>query len=416
MERLSERSVRFLHLADLHFGTETHGRIDPDSGLPSRLLDFSRSLERVLDQALEMEVDAVLFAGDAYRSGRPTPTQQRELARHVERINRAGLPLLMLVGNHDLPDGRGHANAVDVYRTLRLPNVHVVERPETLRLETRRGPLQVACIPYPTRGKVFALPGVDPRSLTEDRIRDAMEQALSRFIQEEVQRRNPTEPLVLLAHMAVSEATLSGSERTMLLAEEPKLLRGLLIQSGIDYVALGHIHRFQDLNPDGQPPVVYPGTLERIDFSEEKDTKGFVIVDVEPGRAKYQFFPLSCRSFVTIEMDLTGEENPTEALKTRVERENLQGAVVRIRCTATNEQSQALDLKQIDQCLKEASCVTALNITPPEEPSVRTRSQLTEASSVAEALKTYFEQQQIPPELHDDLLDKARRLEGELDS
>ena len=92
MNRLSERSIRFLHLADLHFGMENHGRIDPETGIHSRLLDFSATLERILDRALEMEIDAVLFAGDAYRTGRPTPTQERELARHIERIGRAGLP------------------------------------------------------------------------------------------------------------------------------------------------------------------------------------------------------------------------------------------------------------------------------------------------------------------------------------
>ncbi len=63
------------------------------------------------------------------------------------------------------------------------------------------------------------------------------------------------------------------------------------MRPGIDYCALGHVHRFQDLNPDGSPPIVYPGTIERIDFGEEKDTKGFVIAEVEPGRARYQFFP-----------------------------------------------------------------------------------------------------------------------------
>ncbi|GAH69149.1 unnamed protein product, partial [marine sediment metagenome] len=266
------------------------------------------TLEQVLDQAFELGIDAVLFAGDAYRTNRPTPTQERELARHIERIGRARVPLVMIVGNHDLPPGPGQASAIEVFRTLKLPNIHVIDRPEMIRIETRRGPLQVVCIPYPTRHKLFTRE--DVRQLSEDRIRQMMEEILTQFITNEIEKKNPSEPLVILAHLAVSEANLSGTERMMLLAEEPKLLPSALTQSGIDYAALGHIHRFQDLSRGEQPPVVYPGALERIDFGEEKDKKGFVIVDVEPGRGRYQFFPLACRSFVTIEIDLTEEDNP----------------------------------------------------------------------------------------------------------
>ncbi len=412
MKRLSERSIRLLHLADLHFGTETYGRIDPATGVHSRLLDFSRTLEQVLDQAFELDINAVLFAGDAYRTNRPTPTQERELARHIERIGRAGLPLVMIVGNHDLPPGQGQASAIEVFRTLKLPNLHVIDRPETIRIETRRGPLQVVCVPYPTRHKLFTRE--DVRQLSEDRIRQMTEEALTRFIAEEIEKKNPEQPLALLAHLAVSEATLSGTERMILLAEEPKLLPSVLTQVGIDYAALGHIHRFQDLNPKGQPPVVYPGALERIDFGEEKDKKGFVIADVEPARARYQFFPLACRSFVTIEIDLTEERDPTEALRQRIEKENVEGAIVRVQCIATEEQSLQLDLKQIDETLRAADFISALNVRPPEEPSPRRRSHLTETSTVEEALTTYFEQQHVPRERHAELLLRARQLEDEL--
>jgi len=412
MKRFSDRSIRILHLADLHFGTETHGRIDPVTGVHSRLLDFSQTIERVLDQAFDLEIDAVLFAGDAYRTNRPTPTQERELARHIERIGRAELPLVMIVGNHDLPPGPVQASAIEVFRTLKLPNIHLIDRQETIRIETARGALQVLWIPYPTRHRLFTR--ADVRQLSEDRIRQMMEEALTQFITGEVQKTNPDEPLVLLAHIAVSEASLSGTERTILLAEEPKLLPGVLTQPGIDYAALGHIHRFQDLNLGNQPPVVYPGAPERIDFGEEKDKKGFVVVDIEPGRAEYQFFPLSCRSFVTIDIDLTREENPTEVLKERIEKENIEGAVVRVQCVATEEQNQQIDLKIIDETLKQADYVSALNVRQPEEPTPRRRSSLTESSSVEEALKTYFEQQEIPREQHADLLQRAKQLEQEL--
>lgn len=413
MERLSERCIRFLHLADLHFGTETYGKMDPETGVNTRLLDFSRTLERVLDQALEMGIDAVLFAGDAYRTNRPTPTQEREFARHVERLYRAGIPLVLLVGNHDLPVGRGQANALDVFRTLKISNLMVVDQAEVIQVQTRRGVLQVACVPYPTRHKL--LTKTDTRQMSEDGIRQTMENALVEFINESVEKRHPEQPFVVLAHITVSEAKLSGTERTMLLADEVKLLPGVLKQQGIDYAALGHIHRFQDLNPGGQPPVVYPGALERIDFSEENDVKGFVIVDVEPGKAHYQFHPIACRNFVTIELDLTQVNNPTEALAEKIEEKNIEGAVVRVRCTATEEQTRTLDLQEIDKNLKVAQHLAGLSIRPPEKQVIRRRSSLTESSSLDEALKTYLSQQGIDQESWEELLKRAHQLEQKLE-
>jgi exonuclease SbcD len=169
MNRLSERSIRFLHLADLHFGMENHGRIDPETGMHSRLLDFSATLGKILDQALEMEIDAVLFAGDAYRTGRPTPTQERELARHIERIGRAGLPLVMITGNHDLPASSGQAHAIEVFRTLELPHLYLTDRLETLHVPTRRGTLQVICLPYPARRRFADQAGTNAASLSGDK-------------------------------------------------------------------------------------------------------------------------------------------------------------------------------------------------------------------------------------------------------
>lgn len=414
MNRLSDRSIRFLHLADLHFGVENHGRIDPETGMHSRLLDFSATLEKILDRALEMEIDAVLFAGDAYRTGRPTPTQERELARHIERIGRAGLPLVMITGNHDLPSSSGQAHAIEVFRTLELPHLYLTDRLETLHVPTRRGTLQVICIPYPARHRFPSQAGIDPGSLSGEQEQRKIASELERFIENEAAGRNPGEPAVLLAHIGISEASLSGTERTMHLADEVKLPRSALMRPGIDYCALGHVHRFQDLNPEGSPPIVYPGTIERIDFGEEKDKKGFVIAEVEPGRARYQFFPLASRPFVTIQRDLSAEPDPTEAIRKAIEQEAIEGAVVRLECTLTDEQKITIDLKEIDAALEPANHVAGFSLRPPEAPEPVRRSQLTESVSIQNALKTYFESQNIPGKKMDELLQRARQLEEEL--
>ena len=71
--------IRFIHTADIHFGMENYGRIDPKTGIHSRLFDFEKALNFCIDYAIEQQVDFLLFAGDAYKTAHPTPTHQRLL-------------------------------------------------------------------------------------------------------------------------------------------------------------------------------------------------------------------------------------------------------------------------------------------------------------------------------------------------
>ena len=96
-------NIRVLHFADLHIGMENYGRLDASTGVNGRVLDFLRRLDEMIDYGLEREVDLVLFSGDAFKTRNPNPTYQRAFARRVKRLADAGVPIVLLVGNHDLP-------------------------------------------------------------------------------------------------------------------------------------------------------------------------------------------------------------------------------------------------------------------------------------------------------------------------
>ena len=94
--------MKIIHFADLHLGVENYGHINPESGLSSRLEDFLRSLDELVDYALAEKVDLVLFSGDAYKTREPSQTQQREFAKRIRRLSEGGVPLFLVIGNHDL--------------------------------------------------------------------------------------------------------------------------------------------------------------------------------------------------------------------------------------------------------------------------------------------------------------------------
>ena len=121
--------MKLLHFADAHIDMANYGRHDPESGLPFRVLDFLKSLDTIIDTAINEKVDLVIFAGDAYKDRTPAPTFQREWGKRIMRLSAAKIPTLLLVGNHDLSPSIGRANAIEEFETLQVPYVRVLARP-----------------------------------------------------------------------------------------------------------------------------------------------------------------------------------------------------------------------------------------------------------------------------------------------
>ena len=117
--------MRVLHFADLHIGVELYGRPLPGKPWSSRMQDFLDAFDYLVDYALEERVDAVIFAGDAYKAREPSQTHQREFASRIRRLSEAGIATFLLVGNHDLPNAESRAHALEIFRTLDVPNVTV---------------------------------------------------------------------------------------------------------------------------------------------------------------------------------------------------------------------------------------------------------------------------------------------------
>src|SRR5512139_857188 len=120
--------IKLLHTADLHIGMENYGRMDPETGIHGRVMDFLRRLTDMVDYAIDEGVDLFVFAGDAYKMRDPNPTFQREFARRIKRVADAGVPVVLLVGNHDLPAVAKRATSIEIFGVLDVPNVYVGDR------------------------------------------------------------------------------------------------------------------------------------------------------------------------------------------------------------------------------------------------------------------------------------------------
>jgi len=396
--------IRLLHFADLHIGMENYGRFDPTTGVNGRVLDFLNRLDELIDYGLEREVDLVIFAGDAFKNRNPNPTYQRAFARRIKRLADADVPIVLLVGNHDLPAMVQRASSVDIFRTLDVPNVIVGWKETIHQVQTKQGPVQVATVPYPIRQRLLAHD--EYRGMSIEALDRELQKIVTQNIETLAEQIDPQMPAILAAHLSVSEATY-GSERSVMLGRDAVVLKSTLANPAWDYVALGHIHKHQSLNPDAHPPLVYAGSLERVDFGEERQPKGFCWVELSRGESEWTFIENEARPFVTIRADVRESNHPLEALADEIERHDLGKAVVRLILHMKAQQETAIGDRDVRNLLDEAYYIASINRDIEREARIRLGGLAPEELTDRELLEAYLETRNVAHERAETLLGEA---------
>ncbi len=406
--------MKILHFADSHLGVEIFGRPDPATGLSTRLLDFTRALDLIADVALNERVDLVVFAGDAYRSREPNPTHQREFARRILRITQGGIPVYLLAGNHDISTAAGRATSVDIFETLQVPNVTVGREPRLDVVQTRSGPVQVVGVPWISRQRLFTRE--DLRRLSSDEQDQFIVDRITQFVGDAAQQLKPDAPAVLVAHLTTLGARF-GSERSITIGNDPVVPISALALRQFSYVALGHIHRHQSMGED--PPVVYAGSIERVDFGEAGEEKGYVMVEITDGRTDWRFRPLPGRSFITIEVKIEESrksavtDDPTSQVLAAISRQDIHGAVVRVQLELSPAAELQLDYQAIRRALAVAHYNAGVHRRLTGDPRVRIGATNVEELTPLEALDLYLRSRNTPEAHKSALLERARQLLGE---
>lgn len=401
--------IKILHLSDIHMGSGfSHGRINPATGLNTRLEDFVNTLSQCIDRSLAEPVDLVIFGGDAFPDATPPPYVQEAFASQFRRLVDANIPTVLLVGNHDQhSQGQGGAS-LNIYRTLGVPGFVVGDKLTTHHISTRNGRVQVITLPWLTRSTLMTREETENLSLAE--VNQLLTERLQVVLEGEIRRLDPDVPTVLLAHLMADNASL-GAERYLAVGKGFTLPLSLLTRPCFDYVALGHVHRHQNLNKSNNPPVIYPGSIERVDFSEEKEDKGYVMIELERGNVKWEFCPLPVRVFRTIEVDVSKADDPQAALSKAIAKHDIQDAVVRLIYKLRSEQLDLIDNPALHAALNSAHTYTI----QPELVSQLARPRIPELSASSsidpmEALKTYLHNREDLKDIAASMLEAAEKL------
>ena len=267
--RPAHRPLRIAHLADTHLGYSAYGKTDPESGRNQRAVDIEQSFAAAIDSILTRDVDLVLHAGDVFHHTRPSWTTLSHFVRQMRRLERAGIPAVVIAGNHDTPRLRSTGSVYGLLG-LALPETrfHFGYEPGEERFEDLG--LLVHCVPH------GALTNPDPP-----------------FLLAESGMRN-----VVVAHGRV--AGYSKPDRREPGEEE---LRGNILDTGFDYIALGHEH----LRGQAALNAWFSGSTERTSWGDQAATPGYAVVTLEGRTPRVEFVDVLARPMLTLTPAIDGE-------------------------------------------------------------------------------------------------------------
>jgi len=400
--------MKVLHFADAHINSASYGRYDLDTGLPIRVMDFLKSLDIIVDTAINEKVDLVIFAGDAYKDRNPAPTYQREWGKRMMRLSCAGIQTILLVGNHDNSPSQGRANALEEYATLEVPFIKVINKPCMLTPKELGG-LQVEILAIPWISQAEFMASFEITDFKNGR--NLLEEKITAQIQTWLENRNTDIPTILTAHASVQGA-IYGGERAVMLGKELVFPASLVSDSRLDYVALGHIHKNQNLNPDSHPPVIYPGSIERVDFGEADDDKFFVIANVEKGATTIDWRKFeNTRPFIDCSISLDSQDGVTEKLIGALpEKSELTDAVVRLTIDYPRDYESLIDEPALYDYATEAFQFRLVK-RPRQKSSMRIlENQNISSLSTIELLEKYWEHANIENDDIPDLKNLAEEI------
>lgn len=271
--------MRVLHTSDWHVGVLLGGR--------DRTQEHAVFLEELETVVREEKVEAVLVSGDIFDHPNPTADAEKLVFEFFRKMAERRVSVVFIAGNHD-----SGARIEGKARLLELVNIHAFGKPQrgaAIELHGERDRLVVAALPF--AGELRLLDWEDTAKQEGEQrtvFAERMQNLLSILVRSHFK---PDSVNILMAHLTVDGAVLSGSEKNIRMSDAWTIPSTMLPSSG-HYVALGHIHRAQEI-ADSPVRAAYSGSPLHIDFGEEKDQKGVYLLEAEPKKpVTMRFRPL----------------------------------------------------------------------------------------------------------------------------
>ena len=369
--------INFTHITDMHLGSY-QGKID-SGGLNSRFVDFVKTWNEAVDFTIEKNCKFVLLTGDIFKNKDPQPSELQAFAEGIKKLNDACIYTIITLGNHDLFLSEKLRHSISAIETLNLPYVIVKEKPDIFTLEFNNTKMQFITFPYPIRSIL--------------KLKD--NEAVTKYTIDEIERlyalRDKKIPTIFSGHFTITSAVTGTEQMSVDKFAEPVIPKSVFEGKDLLYVAMGHLHKYQKVLD--QPLTIYGGSLNRIDFNEWKEDKGFVFLKYD-GKLKHEFIKVNAKNFIDLKFDIQNEDEPEAYVldKLACKIDKLKGSVVRLSVSLSEKNRSKYDTKNIIEFLeKHCDYIHGSSIPHVEKTNAKKEILFDESMNAHEALKKYSE-------------------------
>jgi len=341
--------AKILIVSDIHIGIRYAYRIDLKTGVSHRTLDFINALARVADYAINNQIDIFVIAGDLYDRVTVGPTLLQQVREKVwQPLIQAKIPIVCIGGNHDSPQIFQKGSPIGEISLL--SNSVVTRIPKTVKIKALHTNEEIGFVllPYMTAAQIV--------KFVEKQIKKEIEKGkqlvtsqefLKVYLANEIKHLT-TNKKIVVGHFFFQDSKINIIPYPNQLPHEFVFKKDMLPLENIELAIFGHIHTAQTLL-DGK--VLVPGSLERVNFGETDEDKGFYIYDTDS--ENLEFVSNNPRALVKHYIEVPHVDNPTGYLIKNIP-QGINDAIVKLIIKTTPEVRNKIILPQVHKELKVA--------------------------------------------------------------
>lgn len=370
--------MKVLICGDVHLGAGySFGSPEKETGINTRLLDYEKTLSDIVINAINSSIDLFIFLGDIFETRSPSAQQIVVFYKQIKKLSDAGIPVFIIMGNHDYIRTRKITSSLDPLKEIDMPNVSVFTDIKLFNFINKKAEkLNIILMPYRNRQSYDKI--LNEEAIVEMRKEIYAQQSLA----------FPGVPIILVGHMML-ENTISSDSGEYGINE---LVLPFDMFDGIDVVVNGHIHRSSILRQRA-PLCIYSGSMECKDFSEKTHKKCYLIYDSSKSDIdSITFCPIQTRKFIDLEIDYSLEipDRPMLEILKYINSENIQDSVVRVSIKVPETKVMLIDISQIRLELYKlnVNCISDISILPILSKQLRNH-KVSEAPDDISAFKHY---------------------------
>lgn len=365
--------LKICTFGDIHLGSY-QGKI-LEGGINSRFIDFVKTFNETIDYTVK-NCNICLITGDIFKNKDPQPIELEEFAKGLKKLSVAGIETVITLGNHDLFLSEKLKYSFSVLNILELSNVYISTKPEIINLKD----IQIQSMPYPVRNLLGLKDMEEVQKYCINKINEIYE------------TRDKNKPIMFSGHFTIQDAVTGSEQMSVNRFAEPVVPKSVFLDKEYLYVALGHLHRHQIICE--KPPIVYSGSNNRIDFNEAEEPKGFILINIDKKKLKWEFIEVDARKFLDLSYDIKDDINVQEFIENDLlkKKKQLKNAIVKVSILMPKKNKLTFNPKSIIQKLEEyevdyiqGSCIPKTY----DGLSSKNDSKFNESMSILDALKLY---------------------------